>query len=309
MKELPKGHPLGEKGSAIVPIFSWIEWQEMWKRTNQAEALIGLLHCGLDIPGHGENDAWSERVCFYLRTAYGYREKIGCSCPKWRTSFDPYNSVGRDEMRRQISVKAWKVLCSKFFSPLAVGDLYNEDVAKKWGHLLLRRELVEEIVNFFLEPSNLPNVSNFREPTREDAIVWKFLKVFVTCGWSFGSFLREAGIPADYSHNRDDPDQELIGLRPRLLCLINHLGLWEETFLVGKPGWKNLCCKLTPDDLEIIREFAKESWRKKSDYDERLKKAPFNISRAMLYFPTARLFFIATELLRIQKHQEARQNV
>lgn len=102
----------------IQKIDSWAQWLEVWNSTTQVGSLLGLLH---RVWGQRVQCSWiedRERLLFLLRWADGHEEGSfyfkGEDNPPYSYTLD--QTATPDKLREALSIKAFSVLCTNFFS-------------------------------------------------------------------------------------------------------------------------------------------------------------------------------------------------
>jgi hypothetical protein len=150
-----------------VSIGSWSEWKNAWRNATTYEEMSGLLHCGFDVPivpfGAGvaarQNDAWADRICFYLELADNFNTTDSAFARESEQSQsaahgDPIRSMGA--LRRQLAWKAFKVLTQNFF----LDSARDRDDEPSWLRSLLLEGVLEKVIWFFRLDANdrIPNL-------------------------------------------------------------------------------------------------------------------------------------------------------
>jgi len=151
-------------------ICGWDNFLRKWREAESAKEKESLLHNGFDVNLAPKDDA-VKRIFFYLEAAYGYGGlSIFFRLPDDRSG--RYSDIPPQEMRQNVALKAWKVLCQKFFADSK--DYKNSCLPARWHYFSSPDDcrLLDKILWFFREKDNLPCQS---EPGHHDIIATDFI--------------------------------------------------------------------------------------------------------------------------------------
>jgi len=217
---------LADKAITFIP--NWEAWLEAWRTTDCAEALLGLLYVGFEIP---QPYNACERICFYLDLAdgNGLQEASFADNPrdeqqKHNTSFD----VDRQKMtigaiRKALAQKALSVLCKHYFGLKRTEREYNPNPA--WIELVLNEAVFEKTLWFFQVISDEWGPGNrikngTTSDKRQSEVIKDFLCSFCELFWKFKQ------LDPDRERESDRQHIEKFRLnRQRIIPLMDQLGI------------------------------------------------------------------------------------
>ncbi len=157
-------HPLA---ADMRYISSWEKWKELWLASTHAEIKHSLLHFGWATGGG------TEKVCLYLDLADGYMDQDNFGLPEEKTRSWQFNKCDMDtplgrfeyasQLRRAVSIKAFQVLCQKFFKNTSTESRQRDQPS--WLHWL-KEDVVLEKVLWFLRTEGSPGDLSLRNIPR-----------------------------------------------------------------------------------------------------------------------------------------------
>ena len=145
----------------ILPIANWHEWLKLWHEAKNLQVMEGLLHVGFSMVmgrmAHDESEyGYEDRIMFYFFNADGWFDNnllksSGQSDYEYLVGHDINgNSISKNqsELRQQVAVKAFEVLCQNFFK-IKIDPRYTDDLGRFWGELVFSEKLFPLIQKFF----------------------------------------------------------------------------------------------------------------------------------------------------------------
>lgn len=154
----------------VVPLRNWNQWLARWQSAESIEEMLGLLHCGFDVP-ISEGRKWGEkeynyvdRILFYLTIADGWadaylleseeeKQQGVYSTDRHVFGYDrggyPVCKQARD-LRKIVAQKAWNQLCLNFFRHNQGADDKNREGFRCIPDSeIISERLFQAIINFF----------------------------------------------------------------------------------------------------------------------------------------------------------------
>jgi len=197
-----KRHPLMEFFPGYFRSFD--EWLGRWRETTILSEKLGLLH------GIIENYLWEfspELVCFLFDHADGYGSNLNFK--------DGPESYKTAKNRQTIAIKAFTVLCLKFFKSPA-----DSSKPPLWWKAV-KDDILFQKVFWFLEVKDKRNCC-FRSddiPARHRETFEAFLDAFARLGWRYkGLFYRyeDRSVPVEV-------ERRIIAARPRFIEILDKI--------------------------------------------------------------------------------------
>jgi hypothetical protein len=195
-----------EKTGSNTSQMTWRSWKKRWESETRREVLLGLLHCGLDIPLEMRDresgiDEWNERISFYCDVADGHLLDADTE----GTPKDPKN--------RQLAKKAFTVLVNKF---LVDRSKHHEDPS--WARDFAFPGILTKIVWFFRpeEPYKEGSGKLYNLARR-----WNTKDHAIDTASAFVASLLDLSFKKDWTLDKE----ELAILRPRLIRIAACFGV------------------------------------------------------------------------------------
>ncbi len=236
--------PPDKKDTNIGSITNLKQWKEFWneamnRKIRLVEELIGLLHMGLSLPLPDEEKA--ELVCIYLYVADGFRENSFESLNKINEIKNETTFKTSDWYFQQITEKAWKIICTRFFKNTNEGKKEGYiPHSPSWAGVVVKQTVLEKLVWFFdynrKNQNNLPPPSGYRK-NEHDEIVRRFLVEMFSRLW------------ANYQYLPFSIQEYLDLTKPKIAGILAAIG---EMDVLMKPSYIRLMDLRVVEELERI---------------------------------------------------------
>jgi len=301
-------------------IRNWCEWLARWQAAETVEEMLGLLHFGFDATF--ERYKYDEKeydyidcLIFYFTIANGWADSYLLELPEDKgIKYKVCNQEGRieekcpRELRHQLAVKAFDMLCLKFFKTELKNsrDPYKNLDNYVWEDTIVSKRLLPVIQNFFrvekrrfgdrMEICNLSRCDDQRSHNERQAI--NFIINLTKFIWKW----REKEIRSYY---KSEEQELIIKQNDEMRSRLDSSKLWMIEILseLGKLDvLREWILELDKACLAKLKEIALRSELKSYYYPVKENRLVASLDEAR-YLGSRTAWFLAEYELKMKEHK------